>query len=290
MKSPLVTTEWLEQNLSHDKLILLDASMEKVVGKSPILYDTLACIPGAQKLDLENVLCDLSASMTHAFPTAEQFWDVISTLGITSNSHIVIYDNQGIYSSPRAWWIFRVMGFDNVYVLNGGLPQWLDEGRVTANHYSASILANPVLDRDSELMIHMQDAVCDSAYLLDNLSNKEMSIFDARGASRFSGQAPEPRAGVRSGHIPNSINLPFSKVLDGHCLKIPEQLSELFTEITVKEKDNPLAGSERIFSCGSGITACILILASVATGHHNNVLYDGSWADWGSDHKLPVEL
>ncbi|WP_041420333.1 sulfurtransferase [Shewanella violacea] len=284
MKSPLVTGQWLEQYLNNDKLILLDASMEKVVGKSPLLYDTFSCIPGAKKLDLENELCDLTSSQTHAFPTAEQFVEIISGLGITQASQVVIYDNQGIYSSPRAWWIFKVMGFDNVYVLDGGLPQWLAEGRATADCFSSTALADSMIAPGREFEANVQDTwVCDSAYLLDKLSDKHLSILDARGAKRFSGEAAEPREGVRSGHIPKSVNLPFSQVLDGHCLKTTEALRQIFAGLT-NEQD-----TQRIFSCGSGITACILILASVEAGYQHNVLYDGSWAQWGRDHKLPIE-
>ena len=282
--SPLVTAQWLERHLDNDRLIVLDASMEKVVGKPPILYDTFSCIPGAKKLDLENELCDLTSKQTHAFPTVAQFIEITSELGITQTSQVVIYDNQGIYSSPRAWWIFKVMGFDNVYVLNGGLPQWLAEGRATANCFSSSDLADSVLESGTELKVNVQDTwVCDSTYLLNKLSDKDISIFDARGAKRFSGQAPEPREGVRSGHIPNSVNLPFSQVLDGHGLKTAEELQQIFAGLA-NEQD-----TQRIFSCGSGITACILILASVEADYHHNVLYDGSWAQWGSDHKLPIE-
>lgn len=282
--SPLVTAQWLERHLDNDRLIVLDASMEKVVGKPQILYDTFSCIVGAKKLDLENELCDLTSKQIHAFPTAAQFIEITSELGITQTSQVVIYDNQGIYSSPRAWWIFKVMGFDHVYVLDGGLPQWLAEGRVTANRFSPSDLADSVLESGTELKVNVQDTwVCDSTYLLNKLSDKDISIFDARGAKRFSGQAPEPREGVRSGHIPNSVNLPFSQVLDGHGLKTAEELQQIFAGLA-NEQD-----TQRIFSCGSGITACILILASVEAGYHHNVLYDGSWAQWGRDHQLPIE-
>ena len=284
IKSALVTTQWLEQHLNDDKLIVLDASMEKVVGKSQLLYDTFSCIAGAKKLDLENELCDLTSKQTHAFPTVAQFIEVISGLGISQASQVVIYDNQGIYSSPRAWWIFKVMGFEHVYVLDGGLPRWLAEGRATASRLSDSTLADSVLGGASDLKVNVQDAwVCDSTYLLNKLSDKDISIFDARGAARFSGQAPEPREGVRSGHIPNSVNLPFSQVLDGHGLKTTAELQQIFAGLA-SEQD-----SQRIFSCGSGITACILILASVEAGYQYNVLYDGSWAQWGYDHQLPIE-
>ncbi|WP_076409500.1 sulfurtransferase [Shewanella sp. UCD-KL12] len=288
-KSPIVTTQWLEQNLDNERVILLDASMEKVVGKTPIEYDSLSCIPGAMKIDLEKELCDLSSTQVHAFPTREKFELIVSVLGIKKDSLVVIYDNQGIYSSPRAWWIFQVMGFENTLVLDGGLPQWLAEGRETTSHYKQTAPL-PLLNNKESPVDLCSDKVCDSRYVLEKMADKNISIYDARGAARFLGQAAEPRAGIRSGHIPNATNLPFAKVLHGHCLKTPVDLRALFTEVTAIDSNNPIAQTERIFSCGSGITACILILASVTAGHDNNVLYDGSWADWGSNHRLPIEV
>lgn len=288
-KSPIVTTHWLEQNLDNERVVVLDASMEKVVGKTPIKYDTFSCIPGALKIDLEKELCDLSSTQVHAFPTREQFELIVSVLGINKDSLVVIYDNQGIYSSPRAWWIFQAMGYDNAFVLDGGLPQWLAEGRQRASFYKQAATL-PSLNKNESLVDVCSDKVCDSSYVLEKVAEKNVSIYDARGAARFLGQAPEPRAGIRSGHIPNATNLPFSKVLNGHCLKTPAEIKVLFTEVNATTCHSPSAQTERIFSCGSGITACILILASVTAGHDNNVLYDGSWADWGSNHTLPIEV
>ena len=135
MNSPLVTTDWLETNLNLEQLILVDVSMSKVVGKKAIEYEMLLYIPNSRRLDLESSLCDLNSSQTHAFPTEEQFTAVAQRLGINSESIVVFYDNQGIYSAPRAWWIFQVMGFKNVFVLDGGLPQWLLENRGGCTQY-----------------------------------------------------------------------------------------------------------------------------------------------------------
>ena len=278
MEYPLVSTAWLEANLFDANVIVLDASMDTVIGKEPIVYDKFVAIPRAHKFDLENVFCDLSSPQTHAMPTVEQFYQGIAHLGIDVDSTVVIYDNQGIYSSPRAWWMFKLMGFDRVFVLDGGLPQWLSEERMTVDvyHQDESLL-------QGDFQAEYQDGlVCDMTYILSRFDANDVQVFDARGAARFNGEVAEPRENVRSGHIPGSINLPFAQVLDGYKLKEVEALQELF-----EEQDNEQT-FERIFSCGSGITACILILASMASGHVKAVLYDGSWAEWGSHQQMPI--
>lgn len=285
---PIVSTQWLAEHIASEALILLDASMEKVVGKAPIVYETFCCISGAIKCDLENELCDLSSSQTHAFPTEEQFMLLVSRLGITRDSQVVIYDNQGIYSSPRAWWIFKTMGFNKVCVLDGGLPQWIEEGRLTASCYSQAT-ASSMKEAGEEIAARRRDnAVCASDYVMQKLNAEQAIIFDARGAARFLGQAPEPREGVRSGHIPSAINLPFTHVLNHHCLKSAEELDSIYAALMINDNRDTSQQTQWIFSCGSGITACILILAAVVIGHQHNVLYDGSWADWGADHSLPI--
>ncbi|GIU41279.1 sulfurtransferase [Shewanella colwelliana] len=278
MEYPLVSTAWLEANLFEANLIVLDASMQSVVGKEPIVYDEFVAIPRAQQFDLEKVFCDLTSSQIHAMPTDVQFNQAIATFGIDSDSTVVIYDNQGIYSSPRAWWMFKAMGFERVFVLDGGLPQWLSEARMTVDSYH-----QPEQDRlgDFHGQYH-SELVCDTAHLLARFDDEHVQVFDARGAQRFSGEMAEPRPNVRSGHIPGSVNLPFAQVLNGHRLKERTELVKLFDGLEGNDEQ------QRIFSCGSGITACILILASVAAGHHRAVLYDGSWAEWGSNHQLPI--
>ena len=131
MASPLVTTDWLQENLDNDRLVLIDASMATVIGKEPIVYDQPVWIPGSYQIDLEGTLCNTDSSQLHAFPTEDQFTQEVRRLGITPESLVVLYDNQGIYSAPRAWWILRSMGLENVFVLDGGLPLWLAEGRET---------------------------------------------------------------------------------------------------------------------------------------------------------------
>lgn len=280
MEYPLVSTAWLEANLFDANVIVLDASMDTIIGKAPIEYEQFVAIPRAQQFDLEKVYCDLTATQIHAMPTVEQFNQRIAPLGIDSDSTVVIYDNQGIYSSPRAWWMFKVMGFKRVFVLDGGLPQWLIERRMTADSY----YRDEVLQRGDFQAEYQAGLVCDITHMLIRFDADDVQVFDARGGARFHGQVPEPRANVRSGHIPGSINLPFAQVLEGHKLKEIEALQALF------DQQDSESHIERIFSCGSGITACILILASIASGHARAVLYDGSWAEWGSHQQMPISL
>ncbi|HBC36636.1 MAG TPA: sulfurtransferase, partial [Marinobacter adhaerens] len=194
---------------------------------------------------------------------------------------VVLYDNQGIYSAPRAWWILRSMGLEQVFVLDGGLPQWLAEGReaVSAPINSAASLGNMAgrLDRRR---------VRDSAFVLQHLDDERVSVIDARSRARFLAQAPEPRPGVRGGHIPNSLNLPFTEVLDGYRFKPVSELESTFKRLAPSLQ--PGDGHQLVFSCGSGITACIILLAAELAGYDQLSLYDGSWADWGSDDSLPV--
>lgn len=277
MGSPLVTTEWLAQNLNNKNVIVLDASMETVIGKDPLVYQTPTYIPKSHKFDLENVFTNKESTQIHAFPTVEQFTKAAQKIGIQSDSIIVVYDNQGIYSAPRAWWILQSMGFENSYVLDGGLPKWIEDGKEITDTLEMSS------NGADHLMTHYQpQSVCTSDFVFENLTSAQYMVIDARGSERFSGNAAEPRAGVRSGHIPNSINLPFARVLDGLCYKSVKELDALFT-LLLKPENKPL-----IFSCGSGITACILLLAACVAGKTDCRLYDGSWAEWGSCPSLPV--
>ena len=281
MPSPLVTTDWLQDNLNNERLLLVDASMVNVVGKAPIVYDRPVFIPGSYKIDLEGTLCDTGSSQIHAFPTEVQFTEEARRLGITPESLVVLYDNQGIYSAPRAWWILRAMGLKQVCVLDGGLPQWLAEGRdtVSAPVSEAATPGSVVGKLD-------QGLVRDSAYVFQHLEDERVLVIDARSQARFLAQAPEPRPGVRGGHIPNSLNLPFTEVLEGYRFKPASQLASMFAHLAPSLQ--PSNGHQLVFSCGSGITACIVLLAAELAEYNRLSLYDGSWADWGSNESLPV--
>lgn len=266
----LVSTTWLADSLSRPELVLLDCSMAKVVGKEPLMYEQLVTIPGAHKLDLEQQLLDSSAALPNTFPTAEQVTVVMQQLGVDATSLIVLYDNQGIYSAPRAWVILKAMGHQQVVVLDGGLPQWLAEQRVTAASYAQPRgKGNFVAQLQVSWLVSKQqvEAV---------LQQPQVGIVDARSAERFYAQKPEPRADMRSGHIPGSCNLPFGELMQGYRLAPSERLVAAFSKLGLDHKQ------QLMFTCGSGITACILLLAAHHAGlSASKQLYDGSWAEWG---------
>ncbi|WP_137222475.1 sulfurtransferase [Shewanella sp. MEBiC00475] len=277
MNFPLVTTDWLALHLDDPDLVLLDASMDIVLGKEPLVYDELYVIPGALSCQMDKLFFDHLSPQTHAMPTENQFTAAAQSLGVNHNSTVVIYDNQGIYSAPRAWWTFKAMGFDKVFVLDGGLPQWQAEGRDTVRQFATTTESGDIKGR------LQQYKVCDTEFVLTHLGHAKVDIIDARAAGRFNGTTPEPRVGMRGGHIPGSLNLPFAQVLSGFKMKSPRELQSIFSAL------NTSNNAQRVFSCGSGITACILILASYVAGHHETILYDGSWAVWGGDAALPIE-
>jgi thiosulfate/3-mercaptopyruvate sulfurtransferase len=279
MNSPLVSTDWLNANVECSDLFILDVSMSKIIGKEPIVYDQLHTIPNSYKVSIENDLSDLNSSTTHSFPSAEQVHRLAEQLGFNLQSTLIIYDNQGIYSAPRAWWIFRSLGYDNVFILDGGLPKWLAEGRLIDNKHR--LILEVVAKLDNVLQCH-PNAVTTSDMLLLNIETQKSTVIDVRSQDRFLGLAAEPRAGVRSGHIPKSINLPFALVLASIEYKSANELKTQFDKLGFNH-DTCV-----IFSCGSGITACIVLVAAIIAGFDNVSLYDGSWAEWGSDESLPI--
>ncbi|NKB33646.1 MAG: sulfurtransferase [Pseudomonadales bacterium] len=276
LNTALVETDWLEENLGDGSLIVLDASVPPVVPgyKSINSEESFSAIAGARRFDYDGVICKPNSSLPHMLPTAELFQEEVRKLGVNSDSVIVVYDDVGLYASPRAWWMFRAMGHAQVAVLNGGLPKWIAEGRNSKDNYTAAEPGNFIATLDENLF-------CDFEVVLEALYEPSCEILDARSEGRFKGLAPEPRPGVREGHMPNAKNLPFPEVLAGGELKSVRELEKIFSSLAAKDQ-------KVITSCGSGITACILTLAANVTGYENLSVYDGSWAEWGLPLKLPV--
>lgn len=275
--SPLVSVEWLADNLGAENLVILDASMKPVmpaVGE-PTQEET-ACIKGALRFDVDNDIRDKNTDLPHMMPSAEFFTDEMQKLGINKDSAIAVYDYMGIFSSPRAWWMFRAMGHGQVAVLDGGLPAWKNAG------YPCGSQAERIAKHRGNFVGHPQAGIfCDSAHVLEALADPNFAVLDARSEGRFKGVEPEPRAGLRSGHMPNALNLPFvNTVQDGFVLPATE-LDSIFSKLVNKEQ-------KLIFSCGSGVTACITALAAELAGYPNISVYDGSWSEWGLPGKLPV--
>jgi len=263
LNTSLVSVNWLNENRKASNLIILDASINKVIDKNAVR------IPNARFFDIKKKFSDISAPFPSTLPTAKQFQEEARNLGINTNSLLIIYDNKGIYSSPRAWWLFKTYGFENVAVLNGGLPEW-KKLNFSVDNYSNEIYS--IGNFEAKLHLHF---MTNFKGITEYSQNSDALIMDARSKERFKCLINEPRAGLRRGTIPNSINLPYAEVLNGNTFKSKLELSQIFKTIV---KDN----NHLVFSCGSGITACILALAASICDYGNLVVYDGSWTEYGS--------
>lgn len=271
---PIVSVEWLHENLNADNLIVLDATIQKV-GTQTNDKKEKQQIQNAVFFDLKNVFLDDEAEYPNTIPSEKYFETEVQKLGINNDSCIVVYDDLGVYSSPRVWWLFRTFGFENIAVLNGGLPSWKGAGyMVESNNERTLPVGNfkATINRDKiSITEEVLKASCDNKVILD-----------ARSKGRFYATEPEPRKDLRGGHIPNSKSLPYIKLQVDGKMKSKEELQKIFSEINPKKE-------EMIFSCGSGITACILALGAEEAGNTNYSVYDGSWTEWASRLELPVE-
>ncbi|WP_337247275.1 MULTISPECIES: sulfurtransferase [unclassified Vibrio] len=276
MSTNLVTTEWLEKNLNRKDLVILDATMDSISGDNSDLYNRVF-IPKTQRFDIKHEFSKIDSELPCTVPTYDEFCQKVRKLGIKKDSTVVIYDAKGIYSSPRAWWLLTLMGHKKVFVLDGGMPKWEMENRPLAVSASESN-SNVQWEGDffSELAV-------DKDQISSAIALSEANILDARSFLRFSGAAPEPRKGLSSGHVPSAKNLPFEQLVSRGCYLPKEALKAKFDELGI---DMSLPS---YFYCGSGVTACILLLAALEIGMKQLAIYDGSWSEWGADPALLIE-
>lgn len=273
----LVSTDWLAAHLKDPDLRVIDASWYLPdAGRDARAEYNAAHIPGARFFDIDEI-SDQRSNLPHMAPPPEKFISRMRAMGIGDGHQVVVYDGSGIFSAARVWWTFRLMGKMDVAVLDGGLPKWRAEGRETEDM--------PPILRDRHMTVSRQNQlVKDVTQVAHAAKLAEAEIIDARSAARFKGEAPEPRAGLRGGHIPGSKNVPFATMLNGDgTMKPVAELRAVFQAAGVN------LSKPAITTCGSGVTAAVLSLALERIGHKNHALYDGSWAEWGMYDDLAVE-
>ncbi len=272
----LVSTQWLAAHLKDPDLRVLDASWYLPGSeRDPFAEYQRAHIPGARFFDLDDV-SDHRSDLPHMVPPVEKFMSRMRAIGVGDGHQIVVYDGSGLFSAPRVWWLFKLMGQMNIAVLDGGFPKWQAEGHPVED-------LPPIL-RDRHMMVRRQNHMVKDVTQVSAASKLgESEIVDARSPGRFYGTDPEPRPGLRAGHIPGSKNVFYKDLLKADdTMKSPDEMRQVFVEAGV-DLDKPV-----ITSCGSGVTAAILSLGLTRMGKTDHSLYDGSWTEWGMFPTLPI--
>lgn len=275
--NPLVSVEWLADRLQDEGVVVLDATLPPVGVKPPVDTRTRYVerhIPGSVFFDIDE-LSDHSTRLPHMLPTAESLAESMAELGVSDEATIVVCEQEGVFSAPRAWWMLRVFGARDVRVLDGGLPAWIEAG--------LPVESGPVRRAKAAFKAKLDaDLIVDFKQILHLIQNKGQ-ILDARSAGRFSGQAPEPRPGLSSGHMPEATNLPFTELADNGRLKPAAALREIFSSRGI-DIEQPVTTT-----CGSGVTAAVLALGLEIAGAKAVRLYDGSWSEYAQKPNAVIE-
>ena len=276
LPQPLVTTDWVAERLADPTIKLLDGTcFLPTDGRNAGAEFEVEHLPGAVFFDVDQI-CEPDTGLPHTWPSAERFAAAVGQLGISNQDTVICYEAGRFMGASRVWWMFKAFGHQQVAVMDGGLSQWKAQGR--------PVQSGPVNPTPAQYQATEQPGmVCDWREVLQALESGQAQVLDARAAGRFQGIAPEPRPGVRGGHMPGALNLPFDGLLGEHgTYKSPAELAQAFQAAGL-QTDKPV-----ITTCGSGVSAATLLLGLHLIGHRNGILYDGSWSEWGSRDDTPV--